>query len=156
MIGDASTQDLIDKFVKYCSSYIHMFIVRLKLSPLIFSLCRNYRITAIFRAGHCGRLQHQPGRRRYYLLHFYLCLAFALCYDAWSSFVRLYIVAELHGCTFGLLCTCAERSRILFDGVINVFERAACFPFCEMLCVCTRLFLLISQILFLSHERIFK
>lgn len=43
-----------------------------------------------------------------------------------------YIVAELHGCTFGLLCTCAERSQILFYGVINVFERAACFPFREM------------------------
>ncbi|XBI08110.1 hypothetical protein VPH35_135896 [Triticum aestivum] len=43
-----------------------------------------------------------------------------------------YIVVELYGCTFGLLCTCAERSQILFDGVINVFERAACFPFREM------------------------
>lgn len=43
-----------------------------------------------------------------------------------------YIVVELYACTIGLLRTSAERSQILFDGVVNVFERASCFPFHEM------------------------
>lgn len=46
-----------------------------------------------------------------------------------------YIVAELYGCTFGLHCASAERSQILlFDGIINVFERSACFPFLDEMC----------------------